>query len=66
MVDRFFQGETPDAWRAELLEEYNIAYVFYGPRELLLGDFHPSDSALLSPVFTNELVTIYRVPQRDS
>ena len=66
MVDRFFQGETPDAWRAELLEGYDIAYVFYGPREALLGDFHPSDSAHLSPVFANELVTIYRVLQRDS
>jgi uncharacterized membrane protein len=66
MVDRFFQGETPDAWRAELLEAYDIAYVFYGPREVLLGDFHPSDSAHLSPVFANELITIYRVLQRDS
>jgi uncharacterized membrane protein len=66
MVDRFFQGETPDAWRAELLEAYDIAYVFYGPREVLLGDFHPSDSAHLSPVFENELITIYRVLQRDS
>jgi len=66
MVDQFFQEETPDAWRAELLEEYGIAYLFYGPREALLGSFHPSDSALLSPIFGNELVTIYRVLPRDS
>jgi len=61
MVDDFFREETPDAWRAELLEEYGIAYVYYGPREALLGDFCAADSALLSPVFDNELVTIYRV-----
>jgi hypothetical protein len=66
MVDRFFQAGTPDSWRAELLRAYDIAYVFYGPREALLGGFDPRDSALLSPVFANELVTIYGVLQRDS
>ena len=61
MVDRFFQQETPDTWRAQLLREYDIAYVFYGPREVLLGDFIPSDCNYLLPVFTNDLVTVYRV-----
>jgi hypothetical protein len=61
MVDRFFQGETPDSWRRELLHQYDIAYVYSGPRERILGTFDPDAADYLIPVFTNELVTIYRV-----
>jgi hypothetical protein len=61
MLDRFFQKETPDIWRVGLLKEYDIAYVFYGPREELLGGFDPTHSDHLSPVFDNDLITIYRV-----
>ena len=66
MVARFFQEETPDTWRVQLLQENAIAYIFYGPREAALGDFDPADSAYVSPVFANELVTIYRVLERVS
>jgi hypothetical protein len=66
MLDRFFQKETPDTWRMALLTEYDIAYVFYGPREAMLGGFDPDDSAFLSPVFENDLVTIYRVLEPES
>jgi hypothetical protein len=66
MVDRFFQEETPDAWRVGLLKEYDIAYVFYGPREELLGGFDPAEAEYLSPVFDNDLITIYRVLEPES
>lgn len=61
LVDRFFQQDTPDSWRMELLEHHHIAYLFYGPRERMLGAFDPVNSAYLSPSFANSLVTIYRV-----
>ena len=61
MVHRFFASETGDAWRRELLDEYSVAYVFYGPRERELGSYSPSSSGYLEPIFDNELVTIYRV-----
>ncbi len=64
MVDRFFHANTADSWRIELLEQYGIGYLFYGPREATLGGFDPSSSAYLSATFANQLVTIYRV--RDS
>jgi hypothetical protein len=64
MVDRFFQATTADSWRMEFLEGYGIAYLFYGPREAALGDFEPERSSHLSPVFGNQLVTIYRVEER--
>jgi hypothetical protein len=66
MVDRFFQEDTPDTWRADLLHEYDIAYVFYGPREAQVGEWLPSGSPSLSPVFANDLVTIYRVLEQES
>lgn len=61
MVDRFFQRDTTDSWRRQMLRDYDIAYLFYGPREAMLGAFDPSDQAYLSVAHTNELVTIYRV-----
>jgi len=62
MVDRFFHHDTPDSWRTEFLEERDIAYVFYGPRERMLGAFDPATATrYLSPSFANGLVTIYRV-----
>ncbi len=65
MVDRFFQQDTPDSWRMQLLEKHSIAYMFYGPREGRLGGFDPSSSTYLSPSFANELVTIYRVQESE-
>jgi hypothetical protein len=65
MVDRFFQEETANSWREELLVEHNIAYLFYGPRERMLGSFDPTGKDYLSPSFANSLVTIYRVQEPD-
>lgn len=65
MIDRFFQPNTSDPWRRELLKEYAIAYIFYGPREAVLGGFDPSQSPYLSAVFANDLVTIYAVQEQD-
>jgi hypothetical protein len=65
LVDRFFQSSTPDSWRKEFLAEYAIAYLFYGPRESVLGDYTPGSSPYLSPLFGNPLVTIYRVEKQD-
>ncbi len=63
MVDRFFQEATPDSWREKLLDDYGIAYLFYGPRERVLGPFNPLGKTYLSPSFANSLVTIYRVQE---
>jgi hypothetical protein len=63
MADRFFQTETPDSWRRQLLNQYSIAYVYSGPRERMLGTFDPATADYLTPVFANDLVTIYRVKE---
>jgi hypothetical protein len=66
IVDRFFSVETPDSWRLQTLEQYDIAYVYSGPRERMLGAFDPDTADYLTPVFANDLVTIYRVGGLDS
>jgi hypothetical protein len=37
LVARFFDPDTDDAWRQELLSEYGVDYVFWGPSERRLG-----------------------------
>jgi len=61
LVEAFFQGETDDAARQELLQAYGIAYLFYGPQERALGDFNPEDKPYLMKTFSNSKVSIYRV-----
>ena len=60
-AEEFFDGATDDAWRAALLREYRIAYVFWGKSERDLGTFDPERAAYLQRVFANEQVRVYRV-----
>jgi len=61
LAEAFFQAETDDVVRRELLQTYNIVYLFYGPRERALGDFNPEDKPYLMRVFSNSEVSVYRV-----
>jgi hypothetical protein len=60
-VKRFFAAATGDGWRQELLAEYGIVYLFYGPDERALGDWDPAGAPYLAPVFDQQGYTIYRV-----
>lgn len=60
-VKRFFQNGTDDAWRATLLVQRRVQYVFWGPQERKLGKFDPSHCPLLEPAFTTADIAIYRV-----
>lgn len=61
MVDAFFNAATTDDQRLQLLGEYNVGYLFYGPEEAKLGDYDPADSPFLTEVYQNDDVTIYAV-----
>jgi hypothetical protein len=65
LLRRFF-GAGDDAFRRRLLEDYGIAYLFYGPTERALGDFSPGATAYLQPVYDNGPVQIYRVLPGDA
>ena len=63
-VDRFFGAATDDAWRQELLAEYGIVYLFYGPDERALGDWNPTGAPYLAPVYDQQGYTIYQVKKQ--
>ncbi|MBK7896068.1 MAG: hypothetical protein IPJ90_14570 [Anaerolineaceae bacterium] len=60
-VHQFFAAETSHAWRQDLLDQFDIVYVWYGPREKELGTFDPATASYLNPVFQNESITIFSV-----
>ena len=60
-VTQFFSNNTSDAWRQELLAQFSIEYVWFGPREQKLGDFDPATAVYLTPVYQNESITIFAV-----
>jgi hypothetical protein len=66
-VRRFYDPGEADAWRRELLERYEIAYVLVGPNERALGSYDPGEAAFLRRVYVGESTSdhlrhfIYRV-----
>lgn len=60
-VTHFFTATTDDTSRQTLLGEYNVTYVWYGPREKELGSFDPATANYLTPVYQNAAITLYSV-----
>jgi uncharacterized membrane protein len=56
-----FFGQASDEWRKALLREYNIVYLFYGPRERAIPGFEPEDEPYLVEVYANPEVSIYEL-----
>jgi len=61
MVDEFFAPGTSDHRRQEILQQYSVDYIFYGPAEQALGGYDPGPSPLFESVFTSPSVRVYRV-----
>jgi hypothetical protein len=61
MVDEFFATGTNDARRQEILQQYSVDYVFYGPAERDLGNYMLQSSPVLQRVYTASQVEIYQV-----
>lgn len=59
MVEEFFAEGTDDARRQQILRQYNVDYVFYGPAEQALGSYMPDGSACLNRVFSTPQVEVY-------
>jgi hypothetical protein len=60
LVLQFFQVNDSEFRADEFLINREVDYIFYGPRENLLGEIHTSKDLLA--VFTNEDVSIYKIP----
>jgi hypothetical protein len=61
IVTRFFKNDMSDTERQEILRKYGIKLVFWGPAEEKIGDFRPSNTDYLSPIYRSENVIIYSV-----
>lgn len=61
MVSEFFSGSITDVRRADILKQYGVSYVFYGPAERALGTYDPSSSPLLKQVYSTPLVSVFKV-----
>jgi hypothetical protein len=57
---KFFQPDTSNVWRQDLLTRYSVRYVYYGPREKQLGVVDLRTLSFLQPVYDNGHVQIYR------
>ena len=60
-VEAFYQAQTSDAERLELLQTYHVRYVFWGPDERSLGAWNPQDAAYLSLVSQSGEYAVYEV-----
>jgi len=56
----FFSPETSDNLRDEIINKYNIDYVFWGLSERELGDWNPSGTELLQETYNKNGIVIYR------
>jgi len=61
LVSAFFGGEMSSEEALDLLAQYDVQFVFYGPAEKLLGEDEPAHLDFLEEAFRNTQVTIYRV-----
>jgi uncharacterized membrane protein len=63
LVAYFFDGATDDAWRRDLLSQYGVDWVFWGPAERTMGDF-TGQAAYLAPVYDASGYTLFRVKEK--
>jgi uncharacterized membrane protein len=50
-VKAFYNADTPDAQRLELMGRFDVRYIFWGPAERALGDWDPHQAGYLQPVY---------------
>jgi uncharacterized membrane protein len=60
-VEQFFSDQTDDKIRRQLIRDYEIRFVFYGPAENSLGGFDPSEADYLEKVYSSPTVEIFQV-----
>ena len=60
LLTEFFTGND-DNFRRQLLDDYEVSFLYYGPAERALGDFSPGTASYLEQVYDNGSVQIYEV-----
>ncbi len=60
-VARFYDVGTDDTWRRQLLTEYGVDWVWWGPQERALGAFDPGACEYLDLVYDAEGHAVFEV-----
>ena len=61
LVARFFDATTSDDWRQQLLAQYGVDYVFWGPAERALGDFDVGHVSYLKQLYSAGGYAVFEV-----
>ena len=61
LVARFFDGATSDLGRQELMTQYGVDYVLWGPAERGVGPFDPLTAPYLRHVYQVEEYSLFTV-----
>ncbi len=59
-VKSFYDPSTSSEERLDLLKEFNVDYVFWGPNERNLGSWNPEQSAFLTEIFSEAGYFIFK------
>jgi uncharacterized membrane protein len=60
-VKRFFSDTVDDTWRLNLLQQFKVRYLYYGPNEKALGDFFPDEALYLQEIYQKDGIQIFWV-----
>jgi hypothetical protein len=60
MVDAFYSSTTTDQVRQQILDQYGVDYIFWGPAERKIGEFDPQGSPYLLLEYDSDLVKIFK------
>jgi hypothetical protein len=63
LVARFFDSKTENGWRRQLLAQYGVDYVLWGPAERRLGDLDASQAAYLRQIYDKDGYAVFEVKQ---
>jgi len=66
MVNTFFESQTDDTYRMNLIREFGIDYILYSETEGALGSYDISNSPFLIEVFSRPRTKIYQVQNSES
>jgi len=61
LVTRFFDSKTENGWRRQLLAQYDVDYVLWGPAERRLGDLDASQAAYLRQIYDKDGYAVFEV-----
>jgi hypothetical protein len=60
-VNQFYQAATSDAFRIQMIKEFNIQYIFRGPLESQLGGWDPAAAPYLKRIYAQDGYAVYSV-----